>query len=151
RSRRSAGRQEFVATSWINLSPTAHFSSLCLKHSSDDAGVEQRYDVCDQRPHAPSRQRSSFLPDRSQNLDMTSLRNENVGGLDVTMNDPDGVYCLQCIGNLNDKRQQDGSLQRAMGDAVAKQRSVEGLHHDERQAVMLANVINRADIWVVEC
>ncbi len=53
-------------------------------------------------------------------LDVPALRHEEIGGFDIAMNDPYGVYCLQSIGYLNGQGKGYGCLQRMPGNTVAE-------------------------------
>jgi hypothetical protein len=66
------------------------------------------------------------------------------------MNDPSGVSCVQCLGDLDGEREKDFHFQRTPSDAVLQSRAVQKLHRDERMTIVLADFVNRADVGVVE-
>ncbi len=61
------------------------------------------------------------------------------------------MCCVQRIGNLNRQTDQNVGLERSSGDAVLQRHAVQKLHGDERLPVLLTNVVNRADVWVIQC
>ena len=70
------------------------------------------------------------------------------------MNDPLGVRCVQPIGNLNGQRKQSFVLHTLLsllaGNPMPQRDAVQKLHGDKRLIAMLANVVNRADVGMVE-
>ena len=91
-----------------------------------------------------------FRQPEIQNLCMPALGDEDVGGFDVAVDDTFGVSGIERIGNLDSKRQQHLGFQRTPCDAVLQCHAVQELHHDERLISVPADLVNRADIWVVE-
>src|SRR5437764_3059648 len=76
--------------------------------------------------------------------------NENVGRLDIAMNDAFRVGGIQSIGYFNSQREQNFGFERLPGNAVLQRGAFEKLHCDEWMAVVLADLVNGADIRVVE-
>ncbi len=58
---------------------------------------------------------------------------------------------IQRVRNLNPQIEQQFHLQRTTGDPVLQRRAFQKFHGDERLAVLLANLINRADVGMVQC
>ena len=81
---------------------------------------------------------------------MPALRDEDVRGLDVTVNDTLGVGGVQSVGNLDPKRKDRLQFHGAGGDQMLEGRAVEELHDEESAASFLADVVNGADIGMVE-
>ena len=86
-----------------------------------------------------------------QNLRVPALGHENVGGLDVPVNDALGVRRVKRIRRLHAQRQQGIQLHGPVLDHMLESFAVQEFHGDERKAVLLANVVDRADVGVVEC
>jgi hypothetical protein len=86
-----------------------------------------------------------------ENLGVSALGDEKVGRLDVAMNDALAMGGVERIGNLDRKRQQGFQIEGTAGDAVLQSGAVEKLHHDERLAVLLTDLVNGADVGMVEC
>ena len=82
---------------------------------------------------------------------MTAFGYKNVGRLDVAMHDPLRVRRIQGIGNLDADRKQRIQLHRTVADEMFQRGAVQVFHDDERFAVLLADVINSADIRMAEC
>ena len=81
---------------------------------------------------------------------MSALCYENVGGLDVTVDDAFGVGDVKGIGNLNRKVEHNRERKRLAMDMLAQGFAVDELHGDERPLVLLANVVDRADAGMGE-
>ncbi len=81
---------------------------------------------------------------------MSALRNENVCGFDVAVNDSLRMSRIQCVSDLDGQAEQDIVVDRSTGNAVLQRHAVQKLHDDEGLAVLLANLINSADIGMVQ-
>ena len=81
---------------------------------------------------------------------MTAFGYKNVGRLDVAMHDPLRVRRIQGIGNLDADRKQRIQLHRTVADEMFQRGAVQVFHDDERFAVLLADVINSAYVWMVQ-
>jgi len=81
---------------------------------------------------------------------MATLGDENVGRFDVTMNDALGVSGIESVGDL------DGDIEKAVqfewlaGDEMLQCDSIEEFHDDEGFAVRLSDVIDSANVGVVQ-
>ncbi|OLC40850.1 MAG: hypothetical protein AUH43_25675 [Acidobacteria bacterium 13_1_40CM_65_14] len=82
-----------------------------------------------------------------QNLRLISSRDEDVGGPDVAMDDALRVRRIQTVGDLNGQLQQGVLFER---DEMVERGTFEPFHDDERAAVVLVDVVNRANVRVVE-
>jgi hypothetical protein len=91
-----------------------------------------------------------FRQTEIQNLGVASLSDKNVGRLYVAMHDSFGVRSIQCICNLNPQLQRLLKRQRLSGNALLQCLTVEKLHGDKLLAVLLADVVNGADVRVIE-
>jgi hypothetical protein len=75
---------------------------------------------------------------------------EDVGRLDVAMDHPGPVCCVERIGKV-DRQRQDLVYRRAAGDqSVAQGLACEPFHDDERLAVVLGDLMDRTDVRMVE-
>ncbi len=86
-----------------------------------------------------------------QNLRVAAFGHKNIRRLNVAMDDPLGVCRVERIGNFDAQGKQRIQLQRTVADDVFERRPVEILHDDERLGVLLPNVVDGADIRMVEC
>src|SRR5579862_2323403 len=81
---------------------------------------------------------------------MSAIRNENVRGLDVPVHYPPGVCGVQRIYNLGSQLQQLLDTERLAANPVLERKSLQQLHSDEVLAVRFVNLVNRADVRVIE-
>ncbi len=76
---------------------------------------------------------------------------EDVGGLDVAVDDAAGVGSGEAVGGLGDDRQGLGWRERTAADPGAQALAAAEGHGDEHAAVLaLADVVDRADVGAVE-
>ena len=66
------------------------------------------------------------------------------------MNDPLGVCCIQCLRNLDGEGQTQLGFQRPAWNVVLQRKAIQKLHGDVRLVTVLADVVNGADVGVVE-
>jgi hypothetical protein len=57
---------------------------------------------------------------------------------------------LECVGNLDRKRNQRVHVHGAAADPACERRAVQVLHHDEGLAVVVVDFVDRADVRVIE-
>src|SRR5437899_10414678 len=85
---------------------------------------------------------------------MVAPGDEDVRGLDVAVDNACTVGGIQRIGDLDSKRQQSLHIQAAPpgrgNDALLQCGALQILHDDEGAAVLLADVMNRADVRVIQ-
>ena len=85
-----------------------------------------------------------------ENLGVSPLGDENVGGFDVAMNDAFAVSGIERIGNLDGNRDNALRIQGACGDQVFQRHAIQVLHGDERLAFVAPDFVDGADIGVIE-
>src|SRR5271157_685767 len=81
---------------------------------------------------------------------MYALGDKNVRRLDVAVNNAAGMRRVERIGSFDSQREDGLQLHRAAGDQVLERGAVEELHDEEGAALFLADVVNRADIGMIE-
>jgi len=81
---------------------------------------------------------------------VATLGDEDVGRLDVTVDDPLGVGGVERVGDLDPQSEENVQLQRSGPDAVLQRLAVHVLHREERLPLVRANLINSADVRMVE-
>jgi len=85
-----------------------------------------------------------------EDLGVTALRHQNVGWLNVTMNDSFTMSRIQRVGNLNPKRQDVLGVHWPPSDAVLQRHAIEELHDDERSFAVSIDLIDRANVGMVQ-
>src|SRR5271157_574602 len=85
-----------------------------------------------------------------ENLGVSALGYENIGGLDVAMDDARVMGSVQRLGDVNGQRQQRFRFQRTAADAMLQRHSIEKFHGNERSTVLLVNVVDGADVGMVQ-
>jgi hypothetical protein len=85
-----------------------------------------------------------------QNLGVLALGHKNVGGLDVAVNNTLRMRGVQPIGNLNGKGEQSFCIERFPRNQMFQRRPVQKLHGDERLLAVLADLVDGADIGMIE-
>src|SRR6516164_9271536 len=81
---------------------------------------------------------------------MAAVGYKNVGWLDIAVNDPFAMGCIQSICDLNTQRERCRDIKRLFGNALAKGLALEKFHHQERMAGGFSDIIDGADIGMVE-
>ena len=82
---------------------------------------------------------------------MSAFGDEDVGGLDITMHDAFGVRGVERIGDLDRQVRADCSISSGCPAMQMLQgHAFEKLHGDEGLAVLLADVVDGADVRVIQ-
>jgi hypothetical protein len=84
------------------------------------------------------------------NLDLARLRDQDIRGFQIAMNDVALVRMGESARDLHGHAQGDISRRRLMGDDVAEGPAGHVLHHDEAEIAVLGDVVYRADVRMVE-
>ena len=80
---------------------------------------------------------------------MPPLSNEYVRGFDIPMNDAFSMGGFERLGNLDSQVQHFLNRQRLVGNDMLQSLAVEKLHRNKLLALMFADVVNSAYIWVI--
>src|SRR5580692_10571303 len=94
--------------------------------------------------------RSKFCQTKIEDLGLTSLRDKNIRRLDVAMHNSAGMSRIESIRNLNPQLEQLRNLQRTPLNHVLQGPAVQILHGNKRFAILLPNVIDGANVRMVE-
>ena len=85
-----------------------------------------------------------------EDLGLAALGDEDVRRLDVPVHDLFCVGGIERVGDFNGQRKQGLGVHGLAGDTVLQRDPVEKLHGDKRLAVLLANVVNGADVGMIQ-
>src|SRR5204863_8523849 len=102
------------------------------------------------RSHYPACHRSDLRQPEVENLSMPSLRNEDVRWLDVTVHDASRMRGVQRIGDLDSEREHGFHILWLPCDLRLQSHSIQKLHHDERLMSVLSNLVNGADVGMIQ-
>ncbi len=78
------------------------------------------------------------------------MGDEQVGRLDVPVNDAAAMRRVERLAHLPGKVQHPRGRQRSFFDQLLEGAPFEQLHHDERLAVVFAELVNRTDVRVLQ-
>ena len=81
---------------------------------------------------------------------MPAFGDKDIGRLDVAMNDSLGVRGVQPVGNLNRQGDDGFVLQRLSRDEMFQRHAIQKFHDNERLLTVLADLVNGANIGMVE-
>ena len=97
-----------------------------------------------------SRRRCDFCQAEVENFGVSALGDEDVGGLDIAMDDAFAMGGIEGVGDLDRQAEQHIHFQRTAGDAMLEGQAVQVLHGNEGLAILFANVVDGADVGVVQ-
>src|SRR5271168_35302 len=92
----------------------------------------------------------NFGQSEIEQLGLAALGDENVRRLDVAVDDSLGMSGFERVGDLNAEIEKLFGLEGAAFDAMLESFALEQLHGDERLAVVLTDLVNRADVRVIQ-
>ena len=78
------------------------------------------------------------------------LRQHDVAGLQISVNNTLAMRFVQGIGNLNSVLESLVERQSSFLQSVGECISFDVLHHHEVNAVLAGDVVKRADVWMVQ-
>jgi hypothetical protein len=93
---------------------------------------------------------SDFREAEVENFGLAAAGDEDVGGLDVAMDDALGVGGVEGVGDFEGDFEEGVEVEGVAVDAMLKGGAVEILHGDEGLAVLFADVVDGADVGVVQ-
>src|SRR5579863_9640544 len=85
-----------------------------------------------------------------ENLGVLALGDEDVGGLDVTVNDTAGMGSVESIGDFDAEREDGFELDGTSRDQMLQRGAVEVLHDEESASAILADVIDGANVGMIQ-
>jgi len=84
------------------------------------------------------------------NLGVAAVGNEDVGGLDVAVHNAAGMRGIECVGHFDGQVEQALQFERTSVERMLQGAAGQILHHDEQAAFMLANLMDGADVGMVQ-
>ena len=81
---------------------------------------------------------------------MAALGDEYVRRFDVAMDDAFFVRCVERVSHFDAQLQQQIHRQRLAPDTMLERLPLEMLHHNEVPAILLPDLVNRADVRVIQ-
>ena len=81
---------------------------------------------------------------------MPTLGDEDIGRLDVTVDDALRMCGIHGIGNFDSERQHHLDVQWFAGDPVLQCHAIQKLHGNESLTIFLTDVVNRANILMIQ-
>src|SRR6266571_4840907 len=94
--------------------------------------------------------RGDLCQSKIENLRLTPVRDEDVRGLDVPVDDALRMCCIQRIGNLDTQIEYYFDLQRLASNLVPECLPLQQFHGDEGSPIELVNLMDRADVRVIK-
>ena len=94
--------------------------------------------------------RREFGQPKIQNLRLAAVGHKNIRGLDVAVDDSLRVRGVERVGNLNGKIEQRFGLDGLAANTMLQRPPLEEFHGDERHAVLLVDLVDRADARMIE-
>src|SRR5208282_5859010 len=85
-----------------------------------------------------------------ENLGVAARGDEDVSGLDVTVNDSFGMRGVERVCDFSRDFKERIERERCAMDAMLQRLTVQQLHGDEWDATFFINVVNRADVRMIE-
>src|SRR4029077_18593888 len=91
-----------------------------------------------------------FCKPEVQNLSVSALRDKNVRGLDITVDDAGSVSGVERVGDVDGDGEKNFRFERTPRNSVLQREAVQKLHGDEASPVVLTDFVDGANIWMVE-
>ena len=91
-----------------------------------------------------------FREPEIENLRLTSIRNEDVRWLDVSMDDALRMCCIERVGNLDAEIEHRFDLQRLSSDSVPECLPLQQFHGNEGSPIDFVDFVDRADVRVIQ-
>lgn len=85
-----------------------------------------------------------------EDLCLISVGDENVGGLDIAVNDALRMGGIECIGDLDSQIKSDVIFEWPACNAMSKGLTLQAFHRDEGAPCGFVNFVNRANVRMVQ-
>src|SRR5215469_4582331 len=81
---------------------------------------------------------------------MAAVGYKNVGGLDIAMNDPFAVGCIQSVCHLSAQRERRRDIERLSADVLTEGLALEKFHDQKGMPGGFSDIVDGADIGMVK-
>ena len=98
----------------------------------------------------PGNRRFQLGQTKIENLPVPAAGDKNIGRLNVAVNDALGVRRIERIGHIDRNSQQRLQFERRVVDGMLQRQAIQKFHDDEGAAVGLPDVVNRADVGMIQ-
>src|SRR5215469_12972035 len=85
-----------------------------------------------------------------ENLGVTALSNKDIRWLDIAMNNALAMRRIERVGNFNGDGQQPFRINRSAGYQVLQGHAIEKLHDHEGAAFLFADVVDSANVGMIQ-
>src|SRR5262249_49327129 len=85
-----------------------------------------------------------------EDLRLASRRYKNIGRLEIAVQKPGSVCRIQRIRNLDAEVQQKTDFERVSGNLLIQRLSLQQLHRYKLSSLVLVNLIDRADVGMIQ-
>src|ERR1700674_149890 len=109
-----------------------------------------RHSICGRNLARRANRGRDFRQAKIQYLGVSALSDENVCRLDVAVHDAGSVSGVERVGDVDRYGEENFRFERPPANAMFKRQAVQKLHGQEEMAVFLPNLMDRADIGMVE-
>src|SRR5580700_4350535 len=93
---------------------------------------------------------SNFRESEVEKLRRPTLRDEDVGWLNVPVNNANGMDSVECISDLDTQIEHRFDAHGLPCDLMLQRQAVQKFHDDEWLPIVLADLVYRADVGVIE-
>jgi hypothetical protein len=91
-----------------------------------------------------------FRQSEIENLGVSALGDEDIGRLDVAVDDSFGMGGIEGVGDFDGECENQFGFQRTIADPVLECKAVQKLHGDEGLAILFADVVDGANVGVIQ-
>ncbi len=86
-----------------------------------------------------------------ENLRVPTLGYEQIRRLDVAMNNSFSMGRIETVGNFDREIKYPLQLNSRAQNHIPESLALQIFHHQKETALVLANLINRANVWMIQC
>ena len=81
---------------------------------------------------------------------MSARSYKNIGRLNIAMDNAGGMRGIEGVRDIDAKREKQRNFQRTARDSVLERSPIQKFHRDKGVALLLADVMNGADVGVIQ-